>query len=156
MTSPVTNGSQQRGVSGNKRNTTGTTAGSGRRTNTRDNSSSNSRRVVNWSVLTGVDNASRRNMANDDEEALKWAALERLPTYERVRNTLFQKASEPVATGTPVPRRQAPQSHGKRQREILVQAPPKNRQVSGPCSGSGSSGCGRSKWSLFRFRFFWK
>jgi len=32
-------------------------------------------------------------MANDDEEALKWAALERLPTYERVRNTLFQKAS---------------------------------------------------------------
>jgi ABC-type multidrug transport system fused ATPase/permease subunit len=93
MTSPVTNGSQQRGVSGNKRNTTGTTAGSGRRTNTRDNSSSNSRRVVNWSVLTGVDNASRRNMANDDEEALKWAALERLPTYERVRNTLFQKAS---------------------------------------------------------------
>jgi hypothetical protein len=94
MTSPVTDGSQRRGVSGNKRNTTGTTAGSGRRTTTtKDSSSSNSRRVVNWSALTGVDNASRRNMANDDEEALKWAALERLPTYERVRNTLFQKAS---------------------------------------------------------------
>ncbi len=93
MTSPVTDGSQRRGVSGNKRNTTGTTAGSGRRTTTRDTSSSNSRRVVNWSALTGVDNASRRNVANDDEEALKWAALERLPTYERVRNTLFTKAS---------------------------------------------------------------
>ncbi len=93
MTSPVTDGSQRRGVNGNKRNTTGTTAGSGRRATTRDSSSSNSRRVVNWSALTGVDNASRRNMANDDEEALKWAALERLPTYERVRNTLFQKAS---------------------------------------------------------------
>lgn len=48
---------------------------------------------MNWSALTGVDNASRRNVANDDEEALKWAALERLPTYERVRNTLFTKAS---------------------------------------------------------------
>ena len=28
--------------------------------------------------------------ASDDEEALKWAALERLPTYSRVRRGIFR------------------------------------------------------------------
>jgi hypothetical protein len=32
---------------------------------------------------------SRREDAQDDEEALKWAALESLPTYDRLRTSVF-------------------------------------------------------------------
>ena len=31
------------------------------------------------------------NRAGDDEEALRWAALEKLPTYDRVRTSILQK-----------------------------------------------------------------
>jgi hypothetical protein len=31
------------------------------------------------------------NRADDDEEALRWAALEKLPTYDRVRTSILQK-----------------------------------------------------------------
>ncbi|GKV00773.1 hypothetical protein SLEP1_g13404 [Rubroshorea leprosula] len=34
--------------------------------------------------------ASFREGSDDDEEALRWAALERLPTYERVRRGIFR------------------------------------------------------------------
>lgn len=33
------------------------------------------------------------NRAVDDEEALRWAALEKLPTYDRVRTSILQKHS---------------------------------------------------------------
>ncbi|KAL3675440.1 hypothetical protein R1sor_025388 [Riccia sorocarpa] len=34
---------------------------------------------------------SRRISENDDEEELKWAALEKLPTYDRIRTTILEK-----------------------------------------------------------------
>lgn len=49
-----------------------------------------------WGILGMMDNAlerasaSRREDALDDEEALKWAAVERLPTYDRVRTSIFR------------------------------------------------------------------
>lgn len=52
-----------------------------------------------WGLRGMVDNplerasASRREDAMDDEEALKWAAVERLPTYDRVRTSIFHDAS---------------------------------------------------------------
>jgi hypothetical protein len=48
-----------------------------------------------WELLGGQDNplarslVSRREDAQDDEEALKWAALESLPTYDRLRTSVF-------------------------------------------------------------------
>jgi len=50
---------------------------------------------ANWELLGGQDNplarssVSRREDAQDDEEALKWAALESLPTYDRLRTSVF-------------------------------------------------------------------
>ncbi|XP_072984475.1 ABC transporter G family member 42-like [Typha latifolia] len=38
---------------------------------------------------------SRRGGMNDDEEALRWAALERLPTYDRLRTAILKSAVEP-------------------------------------------------------------
>uniref|UniRef100_A0A0D6QVQ0 ABC transporter domain-containing protein n=1 Tax=Araucaria cunninghamii TaxID=56994 RepID=A0A0D6QVQ0_ARACU len=52
---------------------------------------------------TGESNAlsgsfsNRRSAVNDDEEALKWAALEKLPTYDRLRKSVL---SEVAATGS--------------------------------------------------------
>lgn len=34
--------------------------------------------------------SSSKNNAQEDEEALRWAALERLPTYARVRRGIFK------------------------------------------------------------------
>lgn len=36
-----------------------------------------------------VTSTSRDSFQNDDEQALKWAALERLPTYDRARKGLL-------------------------------------------------------------------
>jgi hypothetical protein len=50
---------------------------------------------ANWELLGGQDNplarssVSRREDVQDDEEALKWAALESLPTYDRLRTSVF-------------------------------------------------------------------
>ena len=52
-----------------------------------------------WGLRGMMDNplerasASRRQDAMDDEEALKWAAVERLPTYDRVRTSVFHDVS---------------------------------------------------------------
>ena len=52
-----------------------------------------------WGLRGMADNplerasASRREDGLDDEEALKWAAVERLPTYDRVRTSVFHDAS---------------------------------------------------------------
>jgi hypothetical protein len=52
-----------------------------------------------WGLIGMIDNplerrsVSQREDAMDDEEALRWAAVERLPTYDRVRTSVIQKAS---------------------------------------------------------------
>lgn len=38
-----------------------------------------------------LENAALGSSHADDEEALRWAALEKLPTYNRVRTSIFQK-----------------------------------------------------------------
>lgn len=35
-------------------------------------------------------NTSRREKEEDEDEAMKWAALERLPTYDRVRKAMLR------------------------------------------------------------------
>ncbi|KAG6550030.1 hypothetical protein Mapa_008543 [Marchantia paleacea] len=58
-------------------------------------SSSSLRKSSRWGL--GPDNVfargseSRREIDFDDEEALKWAALEKLPTYDRLRTTILEK-----------------------------------------------------------------
>jgi hypothetical protein len=55
-----------------------------------------------WGLTGMADNPlerasfSRQDDAMDDEEALKWAAIERLPTYDRVRTSVLHKASGSV------------------------------------------------------------
>lgn len=55
-----------------------------------------------WGLIGMVDNPLERasnahhDDAMDDEEALKWAAVERLPTYDRVRTSVLHKASGSV------------------------------------------------------------
>lgn len=56
-----------------------------------------------WGLLGSIDNplersqASRREAAMDDEEALKWAALERLPTVDRVFTSVMHGTGGGVA-----------------------------------------------------------
>lgn len=65
-------------------------------TNIRDMSAS---MRSNWGLMGMSDNplerssASRHDNAMDDEEALKWAALQKLPTYDRVRTSVFHKGT---------------------------------------------------------------
>ncbi|KAJ9153602.1 hypothetical protein P3X46_027028 [Hevea brasiliensis] len=42
-----------------------------------------------WSNATKIVSGSCRSQEDDDEEALKWAALEKLPTYDRLKNGLL-------------------------------------------------------------------
>lgn len=37
-----------------------------------------------------------RSGVDDDEEALRWAALEKLPTYDRLRTAILRSAAEPA------------------------------------------------------------
>ncbi len=73
---------------------------------------------ANWGLLGGQDNplarssVSRREEVEDDEEALRWAALENLPTYNRVRTSVVlnpatgSRKHMDVRLLTPVQRRQ--------------------------------------------------
>ncbi|KAL3676898.1 hypothetical protein R1sor_026846 [Riccia sorocarpa] len=71
----------------------------GRSSRARSNVSMGSRLSLtdtrNWGV--GPENAfardshSRRSLADDEEEALKWAALERLPTFDRLRTSILEQ-----------------------------------------------------------------
>ncbi|KAJ8755482.1 hypothetical protein K2173_019280 [Erythroxylum novogranatense] len=47
---------------------------------------------------TGMDAFSVSSREEDDEEALKWAALEKLPTYDRLRKGILTSASKGIAT----------------------------------------------------------
>ncbi|KAI6671873.1 hypothetical protein NL676_006758 [Syzygium grande] len=54
---------------------------------------SRSRSKANWgldNMFAGARQLSRTCGINEDEEALKWAAIERLPTYDRLRTSIFQ------------------------------------------------------------------
>ncbi|KAK6936179.1 hypothetical protein RJ641_033209 [Dillenia turbinata] len=42
-----------------------------------------------WNSQPDVFSRSRRVTAEDDEEELKWAAIERLPTYDRLRKGML-------------------------------------------------------------------
>jgi hypothetical protein len=60
------------------------------------NSISNSRRESFSYPSAGfgtnpLESASRQSNHDYDEEALRWAALEKLPTYDRIRTSVFQK-----------------------------------------------------------------
>lgn len=51
----------------------------------------------NWVVeeVFSASTASRRSVrADEDEEALRWAALEKLPTYDRLRKTVLKSFME--------------------------------------------------------------
>lgn len=39
-------------------------------------------------------NSTRTSRYDEDEEALKWAAIERLPTYDRLRTSILQSFAE--------------------------------------------------------------
>ncbi|XP_030464607.2 ABC transporter G family member 35-like isoform X2 [Syzygium oleosum] len=48
---------------------------------------------TNWGmedVFAGSRQSRRTSRIDEDEEALKWAAIERLPTYDRLRTSIFQ------------------------------------------------------------------
>jgi len=45
-------------------------------------------------VFTGSRGSRRNSHFDEDEEALKWAAIEKLPTYDRLRTSVFQTFAE--------------------------------------------------------------
>lgn len=48
----------------------------------------------------------RSSRVEDDEEALKWAAIERLPTYDRLRTSIMQSFVDHEIIGNKVERRE--------------------------------------------------
>uniref|UniRef100_A0A2P2K9X4 Uncharacterized protein MANES_04G106100 n=2 Tax=Rhizophora mucronata TaxID=61149 RepID=A0A2P2K9X4_RHIMU len=52
---------------------------------------------------TGMEVFSASSREEDDEEALRWAALEKLPTYDRLRKGILTSASKGVATEIDIP-----------------------------------------------------
>ncbi|KAJ6346920.1 hypothetical protein OIU76_003581 [Salix suchowensis] len=61
-----------------------------------DISRGNSRRDSSVWRNTTVEVFSRSSREEDDEEALKWAALEKLPTYDRLRKGILKSASRGI------------------------------------------------------------
>ena len=48
---------------------------------------------TSWSmedVFSGSKHSRRNSRVDEDEEALKWAAIEKLPTYDRLRTSIMQ------------------------------------------------------------------
>ncbi|KAJ4718044.1 Pleiotropic drug resistance ABC transporter [Melia azedarach] len=57
---------------------------------------------TSWSmeeVFSGGRHSRRSSRVDDDEEALKWAAIEKLPTYDRLRTSIMQSFMEPEIPG---------------------------------------------------------
>ncbi|KAI4379329.1 hypothetical protein MLD38_005643 [Melastoma candidum] len=55
--------------------------------------SRNMSRTTNWGmedVFAGSRQSTRTRRIDEDEEALKWAAIEKLPTYDRLRTSILQ------------------------------------------------------------------
>lgn len=51
-------------------------------------------------VLSGGRNSRRLSHAEEDEEALRWAAIEKLPTYDRLRTSIFKSFAESGEIGS--------------------------------------------------------
>ena len=65
----------------------------------RQTSRSASRRMVE-EVFAGSTASRRQSVrADEDEEALRWAALEKLPTYDRLRKTVLKSFMEAPSQG---------------------------------------------------------
>lgn len=62
----------------------------------RKQTSRSASRSLSWSTEDFFSAATpgRSNQAEEDEEALKWAALEKLPTYDRLRKTVLKSFLE--------------------------------------------------------------
>jgi hypothetical protein len=59
-----------------------------------------------WGSRGGSRGGRSGRHADDDEEALRWAAIERLPTYSRVRTAILSSSAEAEADGGAKPRQQ--------------------------------------------------
>jgi ABC-type multidrug transport system fused ATPase/permease subunit len=59
-----------------------------------------------WGSRGGSRGGRSGRHADDDEEALRWAAIERLPTYSRVRTAILSSSAEAAADGGAKPRQQ--------------------------------------------------
>ncbi|KAE8678601.1 Pleiotropic drug resistance protein 12 [Hibiscus syriacus] len=57
-------------------------------------------------VFSASKNSSRSRRVDEDEEALKWAAIERLPTYDRLRTSVMQSFVDHEIIGKKVEHRQ--------------------------------------------------
>lgn len=64
----------------------------------RQTSRSASRRIVE-EVFAGSSVSRQSVRADEDEEALRWAALEKLPTYDRLRKTVLKSFMEAPSQG---------------------------------------------------------
>lgn len=67
---------------------------SGMRADFRSSSLSRSTGATNFNIFGGgnpLESALGSSHAEDDEQALRWAALEKLPTFNRLRASIFQK-----------------------------------------------------------------
>lgn len=79
-----------------------TTRGSRRQTSASRSIGRSLSRVANWTleeVFAAGSNSRRASRADEDEEALRWAALEKLPTYDRLRRTVIKSLVETPNNG---------------------------------------------------------
>lgn len=77
----------------------------GRRTS-RSLSRSVSKAAASWGVEGEVFGSMRRRSsraAEEDEEALRWAALEKLPTYDRLRTTIMKNYAQNTTSRNQAP-----------------------------------------------------
>lgn len=51
-------------------------------------------------VFSGGRNSRSPSHAEEDEEALRWAAIEKLPTYDRLRTSIFKSFTESGEIGS--------------------------------------------------------
>ncbi|CAN8253117.1 unnamed protein product [Cochlearia groenlandica] len=61
-----------------------------------------SRASRNFEDVFSAGGSRRTQSVNDDEEALKWAAIEKLPTYNRLRTTLMSAVVEDDVYGNQI------------------------------------------------------
>ena len=56
-------------------------------------------------VFSGSKQSRRSSRVDEDEEALKWAAIEKLPTYDRLRTSIMQSFVDHEIVGNQVEHR---------------------------------------------------
>lgn len=57
-------------------------------------------------VFSGGRHSRRSSRVDEDEEALKWAAIEKLPTYDRLRTSIMHTFLENEIPGQKMPHRE--------------------------------------------------